>query len=189
MTKLTPLSDLVSNRNYDLSSDHMNVVGQAAYGVGGERVGTVRELLAQDGGQIRYVVLDVGGWFSAKEVVVPVGLARMEEDGVYFDSLTKEQVKGMTEYTAGMDYGDEAQVSDIRVLSGDTYQAPTGVAQPTAADHYQDTAMFTTPQKLQLLEERLLVNKEKFQAGSVEVTESAERAFHADAFCTLTVNG
>ena len=174
MTKLTPLSELVRDRNYDLSGDQLNVVGQTAYGVGGERVGTVRELLAQDGGQIRYVVLDVGGWFSTKEVVVPVGLARMEDDGVYFDSLTKEQVKGMSEYTAGMEYGDEAQVSDIRVLSGTGYQAPAGVAQPTAADHYQDVAMFQTPQKLQLLEERLLVNKEKYQAGSVEVGKRVE---------------
>ncbi|PNY79520.1 PRC and DUF2382 domain-containing protein [Deinococcus koreensis] len=175
MTKMTPLSDLVRDRNYDLSGTHEAVIGQAVYGSGGEKIGTVRELLAEDGGKIRYIVVEVGSWFTSREVVVPVGMARMEDDGVYLDSLTKDQVKGMTAYEPGMDYNDEAQVSDIRTLTGDAYVAPAAAsATPRAADHYSDEKMFTTPQRLQLLEERLLVNKEKYVAGSVEVGKRVE---------------
>ena len=175
MTKLTPMTDLVRDRNYDLSGNDYDLVGQPAFGSGNERVGTVREALTQDGGAIRYLVIEVGSWFTSKEVVVPVGLARIENDGVYFDSLTKDQVEDMNEYAVGQDYGDDAQMSDIRTLRGAEYVAPTSTGTATtAADHYQDEALFKTPTRLQLLEERLNVNKERYQAGSVEVGKRVE---------------
>lgn len=176
MSRLIPLSDLVRDHNYDLPGDQ-NVIGQTAYGSGGERIGTVRELLAEDGGKIRSLVLDVGGWFSTKEVVVPVGLARIEDDGVYFDSLTKDQVKGMTEYRAGTEYTYETQAADERVLRGGTETVPM-VTMPDGGYNYRDEdaadTMYKTPQKLQLLEERLQVNKQRAVAGSVEIGKRVE---------------
>ncbi|MFC3834178.1 PRC and DUF2382 domain-containing protein [Deinococcus rufus] len=176
MSRLIPLSDLVRDHNYDLPGDQ-NVIGQTAYGSGGERIGTVRELLAEDGGKIRSLVLDVGGWFSTKEVVVPVGLARIEDDGVYFDSLTKDQVKGMTEYRAGTEYTYDTQAADERVLRGGTETVPM-VTMPDGGYNYRDEdaadTMYKTPQKLQLLEERLQVNKQRAVAGSVEIGKRVE---------------
>jgi len=176
MTKLTPMSDLVRDRNYDMNGSQDNLVGQPAYGNTGEKVGTIREVLTQDGGAVRYIVVEVGSWFTSKEVVVPVGLARIEDDGVYFDSLSKDQVKEMNEYHIGQDYNDEQQVSDIRVLKGTGYVPPVAAAGTTvtAADHYQDESLFKTPTRLQLLEERLNVNKERYQAGSVQVGKKVE---------------
>ena len=179
MTKMTPMSDLVRDRNYDMSGgDESSFVGMTAYGNGNEKIGTVREALTDDNGKLRYLVVEVGSWFTSKEVVVPVGLARIESDGVYFDSLSKDQVKNMNEYHVGQDYTDEQQVSDIRTLKGTGYVAPVAAAGAasiaTAADHFKDEALFKTPTKLQLIEERLSVNKEKYQAGSVEVGKKVE---------------
>jgi len=176
MTKLTPMSDLVRDRNYDVSGDkHSDFVGTTAYGNGGEKIGAIHEALTDDGGKLRYLVVEVGSWFTSKEVVVPVGLARLEEDGVFFDSLSKDQVKNMNEYQAGQDYTDEQQVSDIRVLKGTDYMAPVAASGTVmAADHYRDEKLFSVPNRLQLLEERLMVNKEKYQAGSVEVGKRVE---------------
>ena len=178
MTKMTPMSDLVRDRNYDMSGDnHSDFVGMNAYGNGGEKIGTIREALTDDGGKLRYLVVEVGSWFTSKEVVVPVGLARLEDDGVFFDSLSKDQVKNMNEYQVGQDYTDEQQVSDIRVLKGTDYVAPVAAAATgtvMAADHFKDEALFKTPTKLQLIEERLSVNKEKYQAGSVQVGKKVE---------------
>ncbi|WP_407572889.1 PRC and DUF2382 domain-containing protein [Deinococcus altitudinis] len=177
MANLIPTSDLVRDRNYDMSGgNHTDFIGMNAYGNAGEKVGTIREALTEDGGKLRYFVVEVGSWFTSKEVVVPVGLARVENDGVYFDSLSKDQVKNMNEYVVGQDYTDEQQVADIRTLKGTGYVAPvaaTGTA-VTAADHYTDDTLFKTPTKLQLLEERLSVNKEKYQAGSVQVGKKVE---------------
>jgi uncharacterized protein (TIGR02271 family) len=177
MANLIPTSDLVRDRNYDMSgSNHADFIGQPAYGNGGEKIGTIREALTEDGGKLRYLVVEVGGWFTSKEVVVPVGLARVEDDGVYFDSLSKDQVQNMNEYHVGQDYTDEQQVSDIRVLKGTGYETPVAATggSVTGADHYHDEALFTTPTKLQLLEERLSVNKERYQAGSVQVGKKVE---------------
>jgi uncharacterized protein (TIGR02271 family) len=175
MANLIPTSDLVRDRNYDMGNDSYDFIGKKAYGNNGEHVGTVREALTEEGGKIRYFVVEVGNWFTSKEVVVPVGLARVEDDGVYFDSLTKDQVKDMNEYTLGQDYGDDAQMADIRTLRGTDYVAPaTGTRTLKAADHYEDQKLFGTPTRLQLLEERLMVNKEKYQAGSVQVGKKVE---------------
>lgn len=175
MSKLTPMSDLVRDRDYDLQGQHDTLVGQPAYGNTGEKIGTVREALTEDGGTVRYLVVEVGSWFTSKEVVVPVGLARLEHDGVYFDSLSKDQVKGMNAYVAGQDYDDAQQVADIRTLKGAGYSAPAAAgAAVTGADHYRDESLFKTPTKLQLLEERLQVNKERYQAGSVQVGKKVE---------------
>ncbi|WP_424950638.1 PRC and DUF2382 domain-containing protein [Deinococcus sp.] len=177
MANLIPTSDLVRDRNYDMSgTDHSSFIGMNAYGSGGEKVGTIREALTEDGGKLRYLVVEVGSWFTSKEVVVPVGLARVENDGVYFDSLSKDQVKAMNAYVPGQSYTDEQQVADIRTLKGTDYVAPvvSGAAVATAADHYHDETLFKTPMKLQLLEERLSVNKEKYQAGSVQVGKKVE---------------
>ena len=176
MTKLTPMSDLVRDRNYDVSGDkHSDFVGTTAYGNGGEKIGTIHEALTDDGGKLRYLVVEVGSWFTSKEVVVPVGLARLEEDGVFFDSLSKDQVKNMNEYQVGQDYTDEQQISDIRVLNGTDYMAPVAASGTVmAVDHYRDEKLFSIPNRLQLFEERLMVNKEKYQAGSVEVGKRVE---------------
>ena len=176
MANLIPTSDLVRDRNYDMGNDSYDFIGKAAYGNGGEKIGTIREALTEEGGKLRYFVVEVGSWFTSKEVVVPVGLARVEDDGVYFDSLTKDQAKAMNEYRAGEGYPDDAQVADIRTLRGTDYVAPAVAAgrAVTATDHYQDGKLFNTPTRLQLLEERLMVNKEKYQAGSVQVGKKVE---------------
>ena len=174
MSTLTPMSDLVRDRNYDLGGDHSDIVSQPAYGTNNERVGTVRELLTEDGGKIRSLVIEVGNWFTSKQVVIPVGMARVEDDGVHFDSLTKEQAKGMTEYVVGQEYSDTAQVADIRTLKGTGSVSQVTANTATAADHDQDAALFTTPMRLQLLEQRLLVNKEKYVAGSVQIGKKVE---------------
>lgn len=176
MANLISTSDLVRDRSYDMSgANPTDFIGMSAYGTAGEKIGTIREALTEDGGKLRYFVVEVGSWFTSKEVVVPVGLARVEDDGVYFDTLSRDQVKHMNDYQLGQDYTDEQQVADIRVLKGTGYVPPVAAgAAVTAADHYTDEALFKTPAMLQLLEERLSVNKEKYQAGSVQVGKKVE---------------
>ena len=186
MANLIPLSELSRDRNYDFSSDGTyDPTGKTAYAEGDKKVGTVRSAMVEpDTGRIRYLLLDVGGWFSSKEVLVPVGMARMEDDAVYFDNLTKDQVKDMREYTAGQEYDTTAQVSDERVLRGtgavqtDRDMTVTGGADTTKRYNYRDEdkgdTMFKTPEKLRLLEERLSVDKDRYTAGSVEIGKHVE---------------
>lgn len=175
MANLIPLAQLQADHNYDFG-DAFDPTGLPAY-AGSEKVGTVRGALSEDGGKLRYLILDVGGWFSAKQVLVPVGLARIEDDGVYVDSMTRDQVKAMSEYRDGQEYTYETQVADERVLRGGTETIPS-VTMPAGGydyrDHDEADTLYKTPQKLQLLEERLQVNKQRAVAGSVEIGKRVE---------------
>ncbi|MFC3834137.1 PRC and DUF2382 domain-containing protein [Deinococcus rufus] len=175
MPNLIPLSQLKADHNYDLS-DAFDPTDLPAY-ASSEKVGTVRGALSEDGGKLRYLILDVGGWFSAKQVLVPVGLARIEDDGVYVDSMTRDQVKAMSEYRDGQEYTSETQVADERVLRGGSETIPS-VTMPDGGHDYRDhdasDTLYKTPQKLQLLEERLQVNKQRAVAGSVEIGKRVE---------------
>jgi len=186
MTTLIPLHDLAREHNIDLQ-DAYDPTGNPAYGSSGEKIGLVRGALAEPNtGRLRYLIIDAGGWFSSKEVVVPVGLARIEDDAVYFDNLTKAQVQEMRTYRAGEAYEGEAQIHDESILRGSADQGTTTrdatVSQATgstsAAYNYRDDdqsdTLYKTPDRLQLLEERLQVNKERFVAGQVEVGKRVE---------------
>lgn len=204
MANLIPLSQLSDTRGYDLKSEKVyDPTGETAYGSNGEKVGKVREALADgDTGKLRYLVVNVGNWFSSKEVLVPVGMARIEDDAVYFDNLTRDQVKDMQEYQYGMDVSDDYQRqnesafrgrgADVAVMDvgGAAAASASGVSSGAVAGagttnsdmvkgayDYRDTdkdSLFNTPTRLQLLEERLVVDKKREKAGEVTVSKRVE---------------
>ena len=175
---LIRLSEL-NAADYNLESVY-NPLGTTAYGYNGEKIGAVRDALVEPGtGKIRFLLVDAGGWFSSKEVLVPVGYARIDDSGVYFDNLTKDQVKAMTEYREGQAYTADMMDTDERVLRGvsdvDTagYRERVVSGKDTAVTDYRQKA-YSTPDRLQLLEERLVVNKDRFKAGSVQIGKRVE---------------
>ncbi|MFK7601168.1 PRC and DUF2382 domain-containing protein [Deinococcus sp. SM5_A1] len=176
MARLMPLSDITAQHSDVLGNDYYDPTGQTAYGMNGDKIGTIRGALAEaETGKIRFLLVDVGGWFSSKEVVVPVGMSSFEGDEVHFTNLTKEQVSDMREYRTGEEYGDDAQMSDERVLRAANTDTQVDESQYAAkAGYREDDAMYQTPDKLRLLEERLVVNKDRFVAGSVEVGKRVE---------------
>jgi len=174
--RLFPLGDLVNTRNHDINGVY-NPVGQTVYGQGDEKVGTVHEALAQENGRIRYLLVDVGNWSSNKIVAIPVGLARIEDNGVYFDTLSRDQVHNLRAYTPGQEFTYDAQLADESTWLHPGNHAHAG----TENTAYRETGtenrregLYNSPHRLQLLEERLYVDKERYRAGSVEVGKRVE---------------
>ena len=197
MARLITLTDMARDNDINLSDNTGGMYdpsGKTAYGSDGTKVGTVTSAMVDpSGGRIRYLIVDTGGWFFSKEVLFPVGMARIEDDGVYFDSLTKEQVKSMREYRMGEDVADEDMGREATMLTGrtetDRYVKPvdmgtltaaTGTATATDATRFNyrdddiDDKLFKAPQRLQLLEERLNVTKTRERVGEVEVSKRVE---------------
>ncbi|GAA5533990.1 PRC and DUF2382 domain-containing protein [Deinococcus aluminii] len=179
MAKLTPVDRLTQERGYDLGTGFHDPTGSTAYAAGGEKVGTIKGAMTEDGGRIRYLLVDVGGWFASKQVMVPVGMARIEDGAVYFDQLSKDQVKNLNSYGMGADYSTDAQAADERVLRGSSYTGTVGMTGQGTEQRYnyrddEQDAMFRTPDRLRLLEERLLVNKQRYVAGQVEIGKRVE---------------
>ncbi|MFC4424808.1 PRC and DUF2382 domain-containing protein [Deinococcus navajonensis] len=169
MARLFPIS-----RSAQDLSGHDSPIGLNAYGMGGKEMGTIREALADETGRIRYLVVDASRWFVAKDIMVPVGLTRITDDGVYFDELTHDHARELSAYVPGHDHTFESQVADERVLRAvDTPREHTGTAFNYRDEDQTDT-LFKTTGRLRLLEERLVVNKDRFVAGSVEISKHVE---------------
>jgi len=164
MAHLVSLLELSRQSGYTRDPSVYDPTGFTVYGQGGTKLGTVTTaLLDSDNHKVRYLVVNNG---NKREFLVPVGLGRMETDSVYYDTLTTDQVTRLRDYRDGEDFGPEFQAADQSVLTGRTVNA----REPY---DYSD-ASFATPQRLQLLEERLSVNKSREHAGQVEVGKHVE---------------
>jgi PRC-barrel domain len=78
-------------RNYSVYADK-----------GDDKVGSVENILIDENtGRFRYLIVDTGFWVFGKKVLVPVGLARLDDDDkrVYVAGLTKQQVEDLPEFT------------------------------------------------------------------------------------------
>lgn len=65
-----------------------------------EKVGSIDDVLIDQGGHLRYLVVHVGTWIFGKKVLIPIGRSQIDERArrVYIDELTPEQVKRLPEY-------------------------------------------------------------------------------------------
>lgn len=72
----------------------------SVYAQGEDRVGTVKDMLVDDSGRFRYVVVDTGPWIFGKNVLLPIGIARFDYDSsrIYVNGLSKSQVENLPEY-------------------------------------------------------------------------------------------
>ena len=163
MSQLIRLRDIQATHRDLIGDDYYDPTGKTAFGVNEEKIGKIEGALVEDTtGRIRYLIVDAGGWFSSKEVLVPAGLARIVGDDVFFDSLTKSQVEAMEVYDHDYQYSYKEQYERDR-------QAFVADSIPEAermeiADHN-----YNAPDTLELLEERLSVNKDRIVAGLVKV--------------------
>ena len=163
MSQLIRLKDIQATHHELIGDDYYDPTHKTAYGLNEEKIGKIEGALVEDTtGRIRYLIVDAGGWFSSKEVLVPAGLARIVGDDVFFDSLTKSQVEAMEVYDHDYQYSYKDQYQkDRQAFAADTVPAAERM---DMADHAYDA-----PNTLELLEERLTVNKDRIVAGLVKV--------------------
>ncbi|WP_435950183.1 DUF2382 domain-containing protein [Psychrobacter sp. DM8] len=163
MSQLIRLQDIQATHRDVIGDDYYDPTGKTAYGVNEEKIGKIDGALVEDTtGRIRYLIADVGGWFSSKEVLIPAGLARIVGDDVFFDSLTKSQVEAMEVYDHDYQYSyKEQNERDRQAFVADTI--------PTEERMELSETSYNAPDTLELLEERLTVNKDRIVAGLVKV--------------------
>ncbi|AMT95955.1 MULTISPECIES: DUF2382 domain-containing protein [Psychrobacter] len=163
MSQLIRLKDIQATHRDLIGDDYYDPTSKTAYGVNEEKIGKIEGALVEDTtGRIRYLIVDAGGWFSSKEVLVPAGLARIVGDDVFFDSLTKDQVEAMEVYDHDYQYSYKEQYErDRQAFTADTIPVEDRME---VADHN-----YEAPNTLELLEERLTVNKDRIVAGLVKV--------------------
>jgi uncharacterized protein (TIGR02271 family) len=129
---------------------HMNdrdVKGLDVY-VGTEKIGSVNDLMVDEQGQFRYVVVDTGSWLGGKKVLLPIGRARIDYGGnrIYADNLTKAQAEALPEFTEELriDYDHEEQVRGVYRSERSTQPRSTATVSSVGASS-TDRASVTTP--------------------------------------------
>lgn len=185
---LTTISELYPDYK-DRIFDGEDIKGYNVYSDSEEKVGDVHDILVDETGHLRYLVIDTGFWFFGKQVLLPIGRARVDyaNHRIYVLGLTKEQAENLPEYRTDMvvDYDYEERVRD-------TYRSPvaasTAAVAPTETvdrTHTRDSYRYDSDpslyqlneenhQKLRLYEERLVANKERQKTGEVAIGKTVE---------------
>jgi uncharacterized protein (TIGR02271 family) len=159
---------------------------------GTDKIGSVDDLLVDDTGKIRYLVINTGLWILGKKVLLPIGQARIDFNNrhVTVTGLTREQVEALPAYDGNMpvDYEHEEQVRGVyRPMASSIGAAPssTSLDAPVALDYDRDTYGYdrdpglydldeTNHQSLRLYEERLIANKTRMKTGEVSIGKHVE---------------
>ncbi len=102
--------------DYKNHSNDPDIKGLSMY-AGTEKIGSIDDILVDEQGKFRYLIVDSGGWIMGKKVLLPIGRARIDysDKRVYADNLTKTQVEALPEFNDDllMDYDKEEQVRGV----------------------------------------------------------------------------
>jgi uncharacterized protein (TIGR02271 family) len=165
--------------NYRESFGGDDIKSLDLYTEGGDRVGSVADVLVDDDGHFRYLVIDTSVDFlgKGKKILLPIGLSRINYAArrVYVDGLSRQQVEGLVEYKEDA-FIDNDYEENVR--SG--YRSPSsGVTYDRNTYNYQtEPALYglndQDHQTFRLYEERLIANKQRVKTGEVTVGKHIE---------------
>lgn len=177
--------------NYRTHFEDNDIVGYDLY-AGTDKVGSVDDLLVDDNGKIRYLIVNTGVWILGKKVLLPIGRAKLDYTGhrVVVGELSRAQVEALPQYDGNddIDYDHEEQVRDVyrpaatAPLSG-AGTVPVDASAPLDYDrdtynYDRDPALYnldeSNHQSLKLYEERLIANKTREKTGEVAVGKRVE---------------
>jgi uncharacterized protein (TIGR02271 family) len=169
----------------DFNPDYKNeifggedIAGYDVYAdVNHEKIGKVHDILVDETGHLRYIVIDTGFWVFGKKVLLPIGCCRIDyaKHNLYALGFTKEQAEALPDYDDEtlVDYEYEERVrGNYRPVAS---VAPA--AAPVAKDEYKyeerDPELYRAPtednDRVRLYEERLVSDKQRQKAGEVIV--------------------
>jgi len=159
-----------------------------------EKVGSVKNILVDESGRFRYLIVDTGFWIFGKQVLLPVGRIRIDlgDRCIYAVGFTKEQAQALPEFSEDLrvDYDYEEQVRGVyrdRPVETATPLETSAVSMPYIApaaydrntyDYEQEPDLYDMSDRnqetLKLYEERLVANKTRQKAGEVSIGKQVE---------------
>ncbi|MGF1518819.1 MAG: DUF2382 domain-containing protein [Nodosilinea sp.] len=95
------LKDYYPNYRETIADGQLGDIGSySVYAQGDDQVGTAKDLLVDESGRFRYLVVDTGPWIFGKNVLLPIGVTRFDynQNRIYVNGLSKTQVENLPEY-------------------------------------------------------------------------------------------
>lgn len=104
--------------NYRDSFDNNDIIGMNVYTDNmEEKIGSVTDILVDESGNFRYLIVDLGFWIFGKKVLLPIGVSRIDHSRhcVFARGMTKEQAESLPEFNENMkaDYDYEERVRNV----------------------------------------------------------------------------
>lgn len=157
-----------------------------------DKVGTVVDILVDEAGNFRYLLVDLGFWIFGKKVLLPIGRSRVDYDSdrVYAVGMTRQQAESLPEYDENMalDYDYEERVRGVyrQPLKNNT-QPPDGSDLTDAVTPVYNRDSYTyndepdlygmneeNHQTLRLYQERLVTSKKRQKTGEVSISKHTQ---------------
>jgi uncharacterized protein (TIGR02271 family) len=195
--------------DFEVAEGYPDPRGWTVRSADGTEVGKVHDLIVDTGSmRTRYLAVrlddDFAGSRNDRDVMIPVGTARIDDDGdnVVVNNLSADRFATLPAYEAGSLTRDQENELRTHFSSGDAMSAGTIGAGATGGsdfydhDHFNDRSFFTRGQnrdaggvrddaeiarnrmdeadRLTLSEEQLAVGKRQVQAGEVGVRKNVE---------------
>jgi uncharacterized protein (TIGR02271 family) len=171
--------------NYKEHFNNIDIFGFDVYS-GQEKVGSVSDILVEETGNLRYLVVNVGSWVSGKKVLLPLGKSRFNYNSkrVEVPNFTKMQAEALPNYGEAdvIDYDYEEKIRNVyRNKATNATELSTSVSTATftvASDrnNYQynhDADLYALNdndhQNLKLYEERLIADITRRKTGEVSI--------------------
>ncbi len=162
--------------DYHNHFDGNDIIGYDVYS-DNDKIGSVDNLLVEDDGRIRYLIINTGLWVVGKKVLLPIGRARLEfgDRRIYAKGLTKAQVESLPQYDENsmVDYEHEEQVRGVyrptnaaAVYDRESYDYQTDADLYDLNEHDHST--------LRLYQERLIASKIRQKVGEVTLSKHIE---------------
>ncbi len=192
---LAKIADLYPDYKQDIFGGE-DIKSFSVYDYNNEKIGSVHDVIVDETGRFRYLVIDTGFWIFGKKVLLPIGRAKVDysQERIYAEGFTKEQAENLPEYDDDMtiDYDYEERVRrtyrGVEYDNNNTVYAEEAGGYDSGAYNKDDYTYDREPslyahtdaedvadrKSLKLYEERLVANKERFRAGAVSIGKRVE---------------
>ena len=183
---LVKIADLYPNYKRDIFNSN-DIINFPVYDYSDEKIGSVHDIIVDETGRFRYLVIDTGFWIFGKKVLLPIGRASVSysQERIYAKGLTKEQAEDLPKYDEDMtidrDYEERVRMV-YRGVEYDPNKTPdyqASQSDSSSFDYESDPSLYShqetdDDQSLKLYEERLVASKERFRAGAVTIGKRVE---------------
>jgi uncharacterized protein (TIGR02271 family) len=145
-----------------------------------EKIGSVDDVLVDDEGRFRYLVINTGMWIVGKKVLLPIGRARVDENAkrIYATNLTKAQVEALPEFTNDLVVGYEHEEQVRGVYRGTAPTTGTATMERDSYTYDREPDLYGMNEQdnssLKLYEERLVAGKTRQKTGEAVISKHVE---------------
>jgi uncharacterized protein (TIGR02271 family) len=148
-----------------------------------EEIGNIEDILVDDSGHFRYLVIRAGEWLDERKFLLPVGVCRAygENNSVSLMNINDKQfLQQIPPYQSDsqVDYNYEENIRNIyrQFLTTDENSTASYTQDSYSYDHEPELYQISTEetQTIKLYEERLIADKQRREVGEVSIGKRVE---------------